>query len=128
MPVNDSDPAATKSGAEPLGAEPDEPESMEEEIEEALEDIADGRIPDKVRWRPVFLWKGLAFGIVADLAIEVLFQQFGIAPLEPMSIVRGVALGTLIGIAAPSAGAGFGAFMVNREIRRLEMELGLEAA
>ncbi len=101
----------------------DEPDTLQEEIDEAIEDIEQGRIPDRVRWRPVFLWKGLFFGILADLAIEVLFQQFGIAPLEPMSVVRGIALGTLIGVAAPSAGAGFGVAMVNREIGKLEQEL-----
>lgn len=104
------------------GALDDSLDTMQDDIDDAIEDMAEGHIPDRVRWRPVFLWKGLVFGILADVAIEVLFQQFGIAPLDAMAAVRGIALGTFIGIAAPSMGAAVGVAMVNREIGKLERE------
>ena len=127
---------------EPAAADPSDldgdgvPDAVEEAFEGAVDDaeamarathqavdLDEHGIPRPLRWHLVWSWKGMALGVVADLAIEGILHRFGYLILDVPTLVLGMALGAAIGATAPSLGRLVGVVWANRRIRQAHLLL-----
>lgn len=74
--------------------------------------------PRPLKWRPVFSFWSMAFGLLLGLGSAVLLQQYGVRVLTRGALIQSVVSAVVVAIVLPSIARAFAVRRYNRVLRR----------